>query len=33
MIWHDYLREWHIASEDDVATVLPLDLKTQFEKC
>jgi len=28
MIWHDHLREWNIASENDVASVLPLELKS-----
>jgi len=28
MIWHDHLRKWHIASENDVAAMLPLELKS-----
>ncbi len=28
MIWHDHLCEWNIASKNDVAAVLPFDLKS-----
>jgi len=28
MIWHDHLREWSIASKNDVAAVLLFDLKS-----
>jgi hypothetical protein len=32
MIWYDHLREWNIASKNDVAAMLPFDLKSEFEK-